>query len=232
MNLDTLRERLPYQPLLLGCVALLAGAALSYANQATRAQIALAEARDMQATLAQVLPDGLADNDLLHDVVELPAPEGPRKIHLARRQGVTTAAVFEVAARGYAGPIRLLMAVDRDGAVLGVRVLKHQETPGLGDKIEIAKHDWITRFAGTSLTTPDAARWAVKKDGGQFDQFAGATITPRAVVRAVKGGLDYFADHRAAILSGTDAPASGKAGVGNVGGSNAAATNAGEGKRS
>ena len=222
MKLDTLRERLPYQPVLLGCVALLAGAALSWANQATHAQIALAEARDMQATLAQVLPEGTADNDLLHDVIELPAPEGNRKIHLARRDGATRAAVFEVAERGYAGAIRLLMAVDSDGTVLGVRVLKHQETPGLGDKIEVAKHDWITRFAGTSLLSPEATRWAVKKDGGQFDQFAGATITPRAVVRAVKGGLDYFAANREAIL-GAQVPSVPQVPV---------STNAGEGKRS
>lgn len=219
MKLDTLRERLPYQPVLLGCVALLAGAALSWANQATHAQIALAEARDMQATLAQVLPEGTADNDLLHDVIDLPAPEGNRKIHLARREGATRAAVFEVAERGYAGAIRLLMAVDRDGTVLGVRVLKHQETPGLGDKIEVAKDDWITRFAGTSILSPVAARWAVKKDGGQFDQFAGATITPRAVVRAVKGGLEYFAANREAILGAPVPPVP-------------AFTNAGEGKRS
>jgi len=92
------------------------------------------------------------------------------------------------------------MAVDADGRILGVRVLKHSETPGLGDKIEITRHAWITSFDGKSLDDPPPAQWAVRKDGGIYDSFAGATITPRAVVRAVKGGLDYFAAHRRQIL--------------------------------
>ena len=200
MKLEDLREKLPYQPVLLGTVALLAGAALAWASTATRDQIAAAEMRDMQMTLAQVLPDGFADNDLLKDVIELDGPKGPRKVHVAKKSGMVRGAVFQVAERGYAADIVLLMAVDADARVLGVRVLKHSETPGLGDKIEVAKSQWITRFAGTSPEAPTAARWAVRKDGGEFDQFAGATITPRAVVKAVKGGLDFFVAHRAEIL--------------------------------
>jgi Na+-translocating ferredoxin:NAD+ oxidoreductase subunit G len=210
MNADThascglaaIREKLSYQPLLLGGVALAAGAALTLASQTTRAPIAAAEARDMQMTLAQVLPPGSADNDLLRDTLDLagPVPGSTRRIHLARKAGAITGAVFNVAERGYAGEIRLLMAVAPDGRVLGVRVLKHSETPGLGDKIEIARHAWITSFDGKSLGDPAPEKWAVRKDGGIYDSFAGATITPRAVVKAVKGGLDYFAAHRGEIL--------------------------------
>jgi electron transport complex protein RnfG len=205
MNLSTLRDRLAYQPLLLGTVALLAGAALAVAAELTQSHIAAAEARDLQQTLAQVLPAGFADNDLLADVVALPGPDGheQRKIHLAKKQGAIAGAVFAVKERGYSGDIHLLMAVDASGTVLGVRVLKHTETPGLGDKIEHRKSPWITAFEGKSLTHPTTARWAVKKDGGEFDSFAGATITPRAVIKAVRNGLTYFAAHRQEILGST-----------------------------
>ena len=205
LPLEQLREKLPYQPVLLGLVALLAGAALTFSYDATKDHIAAAEARDMQLTLAQVLPAGFADNDLLKDVIELDAKEAPagrRKVHLAKQAGVVVGAVFGVAERGYSGEIGLLMAVDAQGAVLGVRVLKHTETPGLGDKIEVARNPWIKGFDGKSLGNPPAEKWAVKKDGGIFDSFAGATITPRAVVKAVRGGLDWFGAHRAEILGG------------------------------
>lgn len=200
-QLAAVREKLHYQPLLLGVVALLAGGALAWAYAATREHIAAAEARDMQMTLAQVLPQGFADNDLLKDVIEVDGPKGGKlRVHVAKSGGKAVGAVFEAAERGYAGEIRILMAVDAAGKVLGVRVLKHSETPGLGDKIEIAKHPWIDGFTGKSLGEPPAAKWAVKKDGGIYDSFAGATITPRAVVKAVKGGLDFFAARRKDIL--------------------------------
>ena len=201
-SLAAIREQLPYQPVLLGTFALLAGAALTFSYNATFEHIAAAEARDMQQTLAQVLPAGFADNDLLKDVIELEGvkPGSKRKIHLAKKNGVVSGAVFGVSDRGYAGEITMLMAVDGAGQILGVRVLKHTETPGLGDKIEIAKNPWIKSFDGKSLGNPPAEKWAVKKDGGIYDAFAGATITPRAVVKGVKGGLDYFAAHRKEIM--------------------------------
>jgi electron transport complex protein RnfG len=92
-----------------------------------------------------------------------------------------------------------MLGVDAEGKVLGVRVLAHKETPGLGDKIEVKKGDWILRFAGLSLGNPLPEKWKVKKDGGQFDQFAGATITPRGVVKAVREGLDFFAANQAKL---------------------------------
>ena len=93
-----------------------------------------------------------------------------------------------------------MLGIDADGRLLGVRVLAHHETPGLGDKIESKKNDWILRFTGLSLGNPPPERWKVKKDGGQFDQFAGATITPRGVVRAIRSGLDFFAANKASLI--------------------------------
>jgi electron transport complex protein RnfG len=202
-NLDVWRDTLAYQPLSLGLIALVASIALALAFNATKDHIAAAEQRDMQMSLAQVLPEGFADNDLLADVRELTNAKGkPVKVHIAKQAGVGVGAVFQVAERGYAGDIVVLMAVDKEGRVLGARVLKHIETPGLGDKIEIARHPWIKSFDGKSLADPMPEKWGVKKDGGIFDQFAGATITPRAVVKSVKGGLEFFAAHRAEILDG------------------------------
>lgn len=198
MRLEQLKENTLYQPLLLGAVALLASASLAWAASATRDAIAAAEARDLRDSLAQVLPEGFADNDLLADSAQVEVGEAkPLTVYRARLGGTPQGTVFKVVGKGYAGPITILMAVDRDGRTLGVRVLKHTETPGLGDKIEIGKADWITTLSGKTL---ESARWAVKKDGGEFDQFAGATITPRAVLNAVRGGLETFARHREAML--------------------------------
>jgi len=108
---------------------------------------------------------------------------------------------FETVGQGYGGAIRVLLGVDKDGRILGARVLAHTETPGLGDKIEVDRDDWILDFDGKSLGEPPPERWAVKKDGGDFDQFSGATITPRAVVKSVKQGLELFAAHRDALTA-------------------------------
>lgn len=198
MSLEKLKENTFYQPLLLGIVALLASASLAWAASATRDAIAAAEAKDLRDSLAQVLPAGFADNDLVADSVQVEVGEAkPLTVYRARQDETTRGVVFQVVGRGYAGPITILMAVDKEGQTLGVRVLKHTETPGLGDKIETAKADWIHGLSGKTL---ESARWAVKKDGGEFDQFAGATITPRSVLKAVKGGLETFARHKQALL--------------------------------
>ena len=202
LGIAAIRDRISYQGISLGMVALLASAALGIANQATHGAIAAAEAHDLAVSLAQVLPEGSADNDLLKDTVDIKVGAGdtPVTVYRARKDGIATGAVFRVSERGYAGDIVVLMGVDTTGRLLGARVIKHAETPGLGDKIEAAKTKWILGFAGKSLDEPAADKWAVKKDGGVFDQFAGATITPRAVVKAVKGGLEFFAAHREEIL--------------------------------
>lgn len=199
MNLESVREKIAYQPVLLGVFALLASGALAWASSATGDAIAAAEAKDLRDSLSEVLPAGLADNDFLKDTVDLKNGQKTVTIYRARKAGVVKAALFKVAERGYAGEIQVLMAVDSEGKTLGVRVLKHSETPGLGDKIEIKKDPWVKGFEGKLLGDPAPDKWAVKKDGGDFDQFAGATITPRAVVKAVKGGMDFFAAHKSEI---------------------------------
>lgn len=199
--IDTWREKLAYQGISLGIVAMLASAALVIGNQLTHDAILKAEADDLAASLAQVLPAGGNDNDLLADTVKVGADgTAPVTVYRARKAGVVTGVVFQMAQRGYAADIVVLMGVDMEGRLLGARVIKHAETPGLGDKIEIAKAKWILDFNGKSLTDPPPEKWGVKKDGGVFDQFAGATITPRAVVKAVKSGLEFFAAHREEIL--------------------------------
>lgn len=193
MKLSELRAKLSYQTLLLGCVALLTSGALAVASRTTGPDIQAAAMRDLKESLAQVLP-GHYDNDLLQDTVLIPTAAGEVTVYRARRGGQVDAVVFQSVGYGYAGPIVCIMGVSREGELLGVRVLSHKETPGLGDKIEPAKSRWIFAFDGKSLGDPAEDKWAVKKDGGVFDQFSGATITPRGVVRAVKNGLLLF-DH-------------------------------------
>lgn len=199
MNLEELRGKLSYQGILLGGVALLTSAALAYASRATEADIKAAEAADLKQSLAQVLP-GEYDNDLLKDTVTLPGKKGEVLVYRGRRAGKVEAVVYQVVGNGYAGNIVCVMGVSREGKILGVRVIKHTETPGLGDKIEPAKAKWIFDFDGKFLGDPPADKWAVKKDGGVFDQFAGATITPRGVVNAVKGGLEFFEGNKTQLL--------------------------------
>lgn len=197
VSLAQLREGISYQGVLLAGFSLLTAAALVVANGHTAPAIKAAEQNDLVASLSQVLPEGFSDNDLLKDVVTLKAPHGePVEVHRARKGAALRGAVFKTTTNGYAGPIAILVGVSRDGAVQGVRVLRHAETPGLGDKIDEAKSPWIHSFEGKAL---GSARWLVKKDGGDFDQFAGATITPRGVVKAVKEALEFHQANLAAI---------------------------------
>lgn len=198
------RKRTAYHAMLLGGIAALASSLLVVGDIATRDTIALRHAETLRATLAQVIPGELHDNDLLADTLTLPSPRAgtrPLTIYRAVHEGEVSAVAFQVVGMGYAGPIVSLLAVDAEGQVLGVRVLQHTETPGLGDKIEIQRDPWILDFNGLSLLNTPAARWAVKKDGGQFDQFTGATITPRAVVESVQAGLSWFDSQRNSLLA-------------------------------
>jgi electron transport complex protein RnfG len=186
--------------LVLGGFSLAATLLLAVAHVLTRAPIEARALEDLRSSLAQVIPASIHDNNPATDTLQLPQAGAPLRVYRARKDGRVTAVAFETQGRGYAGPIRVLLGIDADGRLLGVRVLQHTETPGLGDKIEVARSDWITRFAGLALGDPPEAQWAVKKDGGRFDQFAGATITPRAVVNSVRDGLKLFAAQRAALL--------------------------------
>ena len=200
------RHRLGYHTLLLGGFALLASAVISFGDRLTRAEIAQRLAEDLQTLLQQVIPPASHDNNLLDDTVAINAPSGEEiLVYRARREGQVQAVAYEVRGSGYGGStLVLVMGIDREGHVLGVRVVSHAETPGLGDKLELSKSDWILSFDGRSLQDPKPQGWAVKKDGGVFDQFTGATITPRTVVGLVKGGLEFFAAQRTQLLE-TDA---------------------------
>ncbi len=195
------RQRAGYQAGLLGGFATMAAVLLVMSNLITREPIEARRREDLMASLVQVIPPALHDNDLLADTLTVPVDGSQRVIYRAVRDHAITALAYQVTANGYAGDIDVLMGVDPQGEILGVRVLSHAETPGLGDKIETAKGDWIRGFEKLSLdNTPDAA-WAVKKDGGRFDQFSGATITPRGVVAAVHLGLEFFQANRARLLA-------------------------------
>lgn len=198
------RQRTGYHGMLVGGTALLASALLVIGNVNTKEVIALRHAEDVQQMLSEVIPPDLHDNDLLADKFEL---EG-KEIFQARQQNEVSAVAFQVAEPGYSGVITLIMAVDNKGKSLGVRVVSHTETPGLGDKMETARSDWVFSFDGMTLTEENSKQWAVKKDGGQFDQFTGATITPRAIVKAVKSGMQFYATHKQRLLSYEPSPES------------------------
>jgi electron transport complex protein RnfG len=197
------RQHIAYHGLLLGGLALVAGSLLAFGSRVTYPEIAQREAEDLKGSLSQVVPDAMHDNDMLADTLEVTGPDGaPMTVYRANLKQQVSAVAFALDAYGYAGtPIRLIMGIDSHGTILGVRVLSHAETPGLGDKIETAKGDWILSFSGKSLDDPGEKGWGVKKDGGIFDQFTGATITPRGVVRGVHKGLAFFHDNRNRLLT-------------------------------
>ena len=183
--------------LILGLFCLGFGLLLAMTDEITLADIGARAMEDKQNSLSQVLPDELHDNNPVTDTLALTNDEGKEiTVFRARKGGQVTGVAYEIFGSGYAGEIRLMMGVDPSGKVIGVRVLAHKETPGLGDKIEVKKGDWIERFSGLSLGNPPVERWKVKKDGGQFDQFAGATITARGVVAAIRRGLEFFSANR------------------------------------
>lgn len=171
-------------------------------NLATKEAILERQKEDLLDSLAQVVPDERYDNDLLAQPLEIVDEGGkPLTIYRGTVGSQVNALAWEISGQGYAGEIRLILGLDGEGKILGVRVLSHAETPGLGDKIEVAKDPWILGFNGLSLGDPPEGEWAVKKDGGRFDQFSGATITPRGVVQAIKDGLEFFHSHRTELLN-------------------------------
>ena len=186
----------------LALAAALAVAAVSVVHDLAQPRIEAVQRAKRVAQLTAVLGGVPYDNDPLADTLalrdaELLGSAEPLAAHRVRRGGETVALLLNVvAADGYGGPIRLLLGVDAQGRVLGVRVIAHRETPGLGDLVEERRSDWIRGFDGRSLGDPPAGRWQLRRDGGDFDQFTGATITPRAVVRAVRNALEYVARHR------------------------------------
>lgn len=178
----------------------------------TRDEIEAQRRLARERALLEILPADRFDNAILDDRVELADPrlglDEPEPAYLARRGGEAFAALLPVVVPdGYAGPIRLVVGVRRDGTVLGVRVLEHRETPGLGDAIEVRKSDWIGAFRGRALGEPPAEAWAVERKGGAFDAMTGATITSEAVIRGVRRSLEWYREEgRARLFDPTETP--------------------------
>lgn len=182
-------------------------ALLAYIFQVTKVPIEKSEAKARLALFRQIVPENMHNNDILKDSIII-APNdllGNRQASIANRARINNApaaVILEAIAHdGYSGDIKLLIAIKHDGSISGVRVLTHKETPGLGDYIDIAKDDWIKLFDGESLTQTSDKGWTVRKDNGKFDYMAGATITPRAVVKAVHKALQYFEANKEALFA-------------------------------
>ena len=206
VSVPSYRKRIGYHAGLLWAIAAISSAALVIGYKSTSEPIKLRQREDMQATLQQVIPARLYDNDILDDKLDIPvegeamAGKSVITVYRASKQNQPTGFAYQITGFGYAGAIEIMLGVDTSGKILGTRVISHSETPGLGDKIEIKRNNWIESFTGLSLGAPPPEKWKVKKDGGQFDQFTGATITPRAVVRAVRQGLEFFQRHRTELV--------------------------------
>ena len=187
--------------LILGAFAVLGVGLVSATYEATKERIAYNERLALLRKLQAVVPEESVDNDMVADRIEVQDPDllgpGTCYVYRGRMGGKPVAAVLtSIVPDGYSGPIKLLVAVRTDGTLGGVRVVTHKETPGLGDKIEEKRSDWVLGFTGKSLTDPAPERWKVKRDGGDFDQFTGATITPRSIVASTKRSLEYFSSHK------------------------------------
>lgn len=194
----------------LGLFAIVTAGSIGIAQVATKDRIDKNVQIAQAKALHEIVPQNAYDNDLLNDTISLTHDEvhaelnvrllGPiaddAVAYVARKDGKAHTVILPVTAPdGYTTHIDMIVGIKLDGSLAGVRVIDHKETPGLGDKIEAKKHPWIFQFSGLSLFNPEEKSWAVKKDGGEFDQFTGATITPRAVVRSVKLAMKFFEQH-------------------------------------
>ena len=190
--------------LILGVFGFIGATLVAVTEFGTHDRILENERQALLQQLYEIVPKQQVDNNILAHPLTVHAPDelGQKSslVYVGEKGNQLSAMVFEATVPdGYSGPIRLLVGVDSNGVLLGTRVITHKETPGLGDKIEKGKSDWIDGFTGKSLVDPKLDRWKVKKDGGDFDQFTGATVTPRAVVNGVRRALLYFDQQKDAL---------------------------------
>jgi electron transport complex protein RnfG len=191
----------------LGVIAAICTALVALTYQVTHERIAANEQAWLEQSLQPALSGLFFDSGVSESRVTIPAPhELPGSedavIYRVYSGDSPVAALFVISARdGYAGAIRLLVGIDINGAITGVHVLAHRETPGLGDRIESTKSDWVKQFDGRSLGDPVADGWKIKRDGGEFDQLTGASVTPRAVIKAIMETLLYFEANRVAVFA-------------------------------
>lgn len=202
----------------IGIFAIVTAAVIAFTQLSTREKIAHNKAEFQARALYEIVPREIDPDLLAHEIQLRAAPELGYPAGITGWQAINSGEVVTVllpviAPDGYSGNIELLVGVNADSSLAGVRVLSHKETPGLGDKIELAKSDWILVFTGAHMGVNRDEDWAVKKDGGNFDQFTGATITPRAVVNATARAIEFFRAHRAQLLQPVTADAASAAGV-------------------
>lgn len=205
----TLGKSISFNSVVLGIFALITASLLAGTYLGTKDRIADAKREVAKRALLEIIPLEQHSNDLLMDTLPVPAnflhtlgldDEGG-DINIARQGDEPIAVIVPaVAPDGYNGDIQLIVGINIDGTLAGVRTISHHETPGLGDKIDLKKSDWILGFNGKSLTNPPPSQWKVKKDKGDFDQFTGATITPRAVVKQVYKTLKYYNEDQVRLL--------------------------------
>jgi electron transport complex protein RnfG len=191
----------------LAAIAAVCTSLVAMTYQVTHERIAANEQAWLEQSLQPALAGLFFDSGVSESRVTIPAPHDlpgtpDAVIYRVYSGDAPVAALFVVSARdGYAGAIRLLVGIDMDGAVTGVKVLEHRETPGLGDRIESTKSDWVKQFDGRSLADPQTSGWKIKRDGGEFDQLTGASVTPRAIIKAVKETLIYFEANGEAVFA-------------------------------
>lgn len=193
--------------LFLGAFAVAGTSGVVLVHHQTKERIAANERAELLRSLHEIIPDFAYDNDIVKDSLQVSDEvldgKEPSTIYIARKRNLPVGAVLTVVApAGYNGPIKLLIGIYYNGSLAGARVVSHRETPGLGDKIEIRRDPWITIFDGRSIGDPPIAKWKVRRDAGVFDQFTGATITPRAVVNAIRQSLLYFDQHKEELFMG------------------------------
>lgn len=198
-----LSRSIGFNGILLGLFAMVTAGVVATTQQLTKDRIAEAELRAAQAALHEIVPRDQLDNDLFLDTTPVPAdyeavlglskkPLDQKQIHIARNDGEAFAAIIPtVAPDGYSGPIEMIMGISKDGKIVGVRVTRHNETPGLGDAIEVKKSNWILSFNGETNASPFSEKQSSKQDN-EFDQLTGATITRKAVTRQVQKTLSFF----------------------------------------
>ena len=195
--------------LLLAVFALITAVILASTDRLTEDRIAESERLAAQKALFEIIPVERHNNDLLMDIQPIPEKywstlglESGGDIHIARLDGEPVAAIIpSITPEGYSGDIAMIVGVNFDGSIAGVRVVEHRETPGLGDKVDLRKSDWILSFNDKSLNNPKPDAWNVKKEKGDFDQFTGATITPRAVIHQIAKTLEYFSQDKERLLN-------------------------------
>ena len=201
-----IKKAISRNSLLLGLFALVTTAGIAGTYLATKDAIYAQKRAVEQEALLEIFPRSGHDNSLLDDAFSTEDKTylqltKPRQIYIAKKSGMVVGFIFPVSAPdAYTAAIELIVGINIDGSVAGVRILAHRETPGLGDKVELKKSGWVLGFNGRSLFNPKQSLWKVKKDKGIFDQFTGATITPRAVTKAVFNALQYFEKNKAQLL--------------------------------